>query len=68
MCTNTYQIIPFSSDSGFIEVITDACSLDEIGCKSDVFLVDYFKREFLSKHLDNFTHSFAFFAITSYVL
>ena len=68
LCTNTYKIIPFSADSGFIEVIANACSLDEIGCKSDVFLVDYFKREFVSEHLDNFTRSFAFSAIAAYVL
>lgn len=38
----TYNIFPLSGDSGFIEVILNASSLDEIGTRSDSFLSEYF--------------------------
>ncbi|KAH0577780.1 putative Phosphatidylinositol 4-kinase [Spironucleus salmonicida] len=63
-----YGIIPLGRNSGFIEVVRNSNSLDEIGNRSENFLIDYFKKEMTQEDQKNFVHSFAFSAISQYVL
>lgn len=49
-----YKIIPTSANSGVIELLSGAASLDEIGNRSEEFLYEYFNKHLTDKHRWNY--------------
>ncbi|CAL6083125.1 Phosphatidylinositol_4-kinase [Hexamita inflata] len=64
----TYNIFPLTNSSGFIELLQNANSLDEIGNRTQGFLFNYFSKFMTAKARQNFIESQAAYSTLSYLL